>query len=320
MVICKRGCLKFNDIIQHQCRVYHANRSAIAGIADGAGSGNGMGMRLGAGIDAGGAGAMGIAVGAPVKIIVTIGAGAGAIPGIVTGAAAEVFGKIGILVGMVMAVAAGGYRSAGKAVVVAGQVVGVEGHRLAATCSAQGIVGTESAGGSEAVGGGATHIIQAKDGTAAQVGQVEGGAAIAGAIGGADGGKQCGIGAAADRGATAQNPATGRCGACIGHDGATGYAAGATGGEVGPGTAGIIIKTADAIGLVYQQTGSRTADAGALRLGEAGHKRTFIGTGYIELCTGMGCVGANAYLGLGADGDEKHESGKKVFHIGGFNT
>ncbi len=320
MVICKRACSEFNDIIEYQRRVDHAKRSAIAGIADGAGSGNGMGMRLGTCIDAGGAGAMRIAVGTPVKAVVAIGTCAGAIAGVAPCATAEVFGKVGIQVSMIVAIAAGGYRSAGKAMVVAGQVVGAEGHRLAAAGSAQGIVGTESACSGEAVGGGATHIIQAKDSTAAQVGQVEGGAAIAGAIGGANGGKQCGIGAAADRCATTQNPATGRCSAGIGHDGAAGYTAGATGGKVGPGAARIIIKAAGTISLVDQQTGCGAADAGALRLGEAGHKRTFIGTGYIELGTGMGCVGANAYLGLCGDSCKKENCGKKVFHIGGFNT
>lgn len=264
MVICKRTCLKFNDIIEYQRRVYHANCCAIAGIADGAGGGNGMGMRLGAGIDAGGAGAMRIAVGTPVKAVVAIGTCTGTIAGVATCATAEVFGKVGIQVSMIVAIAAGGYRSAGKAMVVAGQVVGAEGHRLAAAGSAQGIVGAEPACYGEAIGGGAAHIIQAKYSTAAQVGQVKGGAAIAGAIGDANNGKQCGIGAAADRCATAQNPATGGCSAGIGHDSAAGYTAGATGSKIGPGTARIIIKAAGTISLVDEQTCGGTADAGSL--------------------------------------------------------
>jgi len=319
-VICKRGALKFNDIIQYQRRVHHANRSAIAGIADGAGSGDGMAVAGTARVDVGRAGAMCIAAGTPVKAVVTICAGTRTVARIAAGATTEVFGKVGILVGMRMRIGTGTYRAAGKAVVVAGQVVGTECHRLAATRSTQGVVGTESAGGGEAVGGGATHIVETKDGTATQVGQVEGGAAIAAAIGGANGGKERSMGAAADGIAAAQYPAIGSRGAGIGHDGAAGHTAGATGGEIGPGTAGIIIKTAGTIGLVHQQAGSRAADAGALRFGEAGHERAFIGTGHIELCTGMRTIGANTYLGLYSYAYKKEKSGKKIFHIGGFKA
>jgi len=320
MVICTRAGSEFNDIIEYQRRVDHANRSAIAGIADGAGSGNGMGMRLGAGIDAGGAGAMRIAVGTPVKAVVVIGTCTGAIAGVATCATAEVFGKVGIQVSMIVAIAAGGYRSAGKAMVVAGQVVGAECHRLAAAGSTQGIVSAQATSRGEAVGGCATHIVETKDRTATQVRQVEGGAAITAAIGGANGGKQGGMGTAADRIATAQDPAIGSRSAGKGHDGTAGYTAGATSGQVGPGTAGIIIKTAGTIGLVYEQTRSRTADAGALRFGKAGHERPFIGTGHIELGAGMGTIGTNAYLGLCSHNYKKKKSDKKIFHIGGFKT
>lgn len=320
MVICKRACLKFNDIIEYQRRVDHANRSAIAGIADGAGSGDGMAVAGTAGVDVGWAGAMCIAAGTPIKAVVTICAGTGTVARIAAGATTEIFGKVGILVGVCMRIGAGGYRAAGKAVVVAGQVVGAECHRLAATRSTQGVVGTEPAGSGEAVGGCATHIVETKDRTATQVGQVEGGAAITAAIGGANGGKQGGMGTAADRIATAQDPAIGSRSAGKGHDGTAGHTAGATGGEVGPGTAGIIIKATDFIGLVHEQARSRTADAGALRFGKAGHERPFIGTGHIELGAGMGTIGTNAYLGLYSHNYKKKKSDKKIFHIGGFKT
>lgn len=318
MVICKRTCLKFNDIIEYQRRVDHAKRCAIASIADGAGGGDGMAMACAAGIDIGSAGAMAIAAGAPVKAVVTVCAGAGAKAAIAT--AAEVFGKVSVLVGVRMCIGAGGGRSAGKAVVVAGQVGGAECHRLAATSGTECIIGTQAAGRGEAVGGCAPHIVEAKDGTAAQVGQVEGSAAIAGTIIGANSGKQGRMCATADRIAGTQHPAIGSGSAGECHDGAAGYTAGATGSEVGPGTAGIIIKTAGTISLVYEQAGCGAADAGTLRLGEAGHKRTFIGTGYIELSAGMRRVGANAYLGLCGDSCKKENCGKKVFHIGDFNT